>query len=550
VTTPPLATTLRRIADLAEARGFSDEASRWRQLGRTAEEHDVRDETTLARIAADGASDVVRACLDAVVRRGADAIVEETRSALPWILRRLLELEHVDTRQVRWLGAQQILTVGELSHALTRAGVAGPLRGHAPGLKNGLDVLRLERLPVPLGRALSLLEGLLELIGTIAPTVVPFTIAGDVRRSEPLIDWFAVAAAAHDPGDVLGRIDTMPAIQPVRYRRDGRMMVTFGGVEVDVRVARPEAFGTVLHAATGSPTHVSAIGGCAGADPASDEDALYARAGLPWIAPELRHDTGEIEAARAGRLPHLIERAHIRGDLHVHTDYSDGRDPVIAMVQAAAALGYAYIAITDHSTRSFASRTLTLDSLARQRDEIAAARARFPSIEILHGVEVDIMPDGTLDFPDQVLEPFDIVLASLHDRAGHDGAALTRRCLGAIRHPLVNVITHPANRMVGRDTGYDLDFDTIFEAAAGTGTALEVDGAPGHLDLDGALARRAIGAGATLVVDSDCHRASLLERQMRLGIGTARRGWVEPRHVLNTRPVDEVRRFVARKRQG
>jgi DNA polymerase (family X) len=550
VTTLPLATTLRRIADLVDARGLTDEASRWRQLVRTAGEHGVHDEATLARLAADGASGVVRGCLNAVAERGADAIVDETRSALPWMLRRLLELDYVDTRQVVWLGAQQILTIGELSDALTHAGVNGPLGDHADRLKNGLDVLRLERLPVPLGRATTLLEGLLEVIGSVAPTVVPFTIAGDVRRSEPLVDWFAVAAAAQDPGDMLGRIGTMPEIQPVRYRRDGRMVVTFGGAEVDVRVARPAAFGTVLHAATGSPAHVSAMGGSAAADPAPDEDALYARAGLPWIAPELRHDTGEIEAARAGRLPHLIEREHIRGDLHVHTDYSDGRDPVVAMVQAAAALGYAYIAITDHSTRSFASRTLTLDSLARQRDEIADARARFPSIEILHGVEVDIMPDGTLDFPDHVLEPFDIVLASLHDRAGHDEAALTRRCLGAIRHPLVNVITHPANRMVGRDTGYDLDFDAIFEAAAETGTALEVDGAPGHLDLDGALARRAIGAGATLVVDSDCHRASLLERQMRLGIGTARRGWVEPRHVLNTRPVEAVRRFVARKRQG
>ena len=160
------------------------------------------------------------------------------------------------------------------------------------------------------------------------------------------------------------------------------------------------------------------------------------------------------------------------------------------------------------------------------------------------------MPDGRLDFDDKVLEPLDIVLASLHDRAGHDGARLTRRCLTAIRHPLVNVITHPANRLVGRSPGYDLDFEAIYAAAAESGTALEIDGAPSHLDMDGERARAAIGAGVTVTIDSDCHKATLLDRQMRLGVGTARRGWVEARHVLNTRPLADVRAFVAAKRRG
>ena len=160
------------------------------------------------------------------------------------------------------------------------------------------------------------------------------------------------------------------------------------------------------------------------------------------------------------------------------------------------------------------------------------------------------MKDGSLDFDDGILERFDIVLASLHDDGGHDGAELTDRYLRAIRHPLVNVITHPANRSPGLSAGYDLDFEALFVAAAETGTAIEVDGAPGHLDLDGALARRAIAAGATLTIDSDCHRADALARQMRFGVGTARRGWVEPRHVLNTRPVDAVLAFVAAKRAG
>ena len=175
-------------------------------------------------------------------------------------------------------------------------------------------------------------------------------------------------------------------------------------------------------------------------------------------------------------------------------------------------------------------------------------RARVHGIDILHGVEVDIMHDGSLDFDDELLQGFDIVLASLHDSAGQNDARLTERYLLAIRHPLVNVITHPANRTPAQSPGYALDFDRLFSAAAETGTALEIDGAPGHLDMDGALARRAAEAGVTIVVDSDCHRVDGLGRQMRFGVGTARRGWVEPRHVLNTRAVSEVRAFVSRKR--
>jgi DNA polymerase (family 10) len=194
------------------------------------------------------------------------------------------------------------------------------------------------------------------------------------------------------------------------------------------------------------------------------------------------------------------------------------------------------------------SRQLAVEDIDGQRREIEGLRSKYQRIRILHGVEVDIMKDGSLDFDDEVLKGFDIVLASLHDHSGQSGPELTERYLAAIRSPYVDIITHPQNRTPGITDGYDLDLDRLFAAAADTGTAMEIDGAPGHLDLDGALARRAAAAGVTLVVDSDCHRAEFLRRQMRFGVGTARRGWVEPKHVLNTRPVAEVLAFVARKR--
>jgi len=232
----------------------------------------------------------------------------------------------------------------------------------------------------------------------------------------------------------------------------------------------------------------------------------------------------------------------------MHTTWSDGRDTLEMMVYASKSLGYEYVAITDHSERAWSSRKLSAVDVPRQRNEIDELRRHLSGIDVLHGVEVDILKDGSLDFDDEVLAGFDIVLASLHDHGGQSGNELTSRYLRALHHPLVNIVTHPANRSPAVSDGYDLDFDRLFAAAAETGTAMEIDGAPGHLDMDGALARRAIAAGVTVTIDSDCPRAEALSRQMRFGIGTARRGWVEPRHVLNTRSATEVRAFVAAKR--
>ena len=417
-----------------------------------------------------------------------------------------------------------------------------------------------------LGRAHALATLVAQHVQRAGLPVVTLVPLGSLRRFAPEIgDVTLLAVAATDRHtDVLDGLAALGGSVSVLRRTDRSMALSTEKGPVAVHLAPPQDAGAALLWHTGSRKHTEAIRararsrGYEFADgrlhragarvDTPTEDVIYKRLDLPYIPPELREDGSEVETAERNGLPQLVAMPHIRGDLHSHTNWSDGRDTTEQMVQAARRLGYEYFAITDHSERAWASRTLAVADVPEQRAEIEAVRSRVSGIEVLHGVEVDILHDGTLDFPDHVLEDFDIVLASLHDDGGHDGARLTERYLSAMRHPLVNVITHPANRSPGARAGYDLDFDRLFEAAVETGTAMEVDGAPGHLDMDGAVARRAVDRGVAVVVDSDCHRAENLARQMEFGVGTARRGWLEPRHVLNTKGLADVRAFVARKR--
>jgi DNA polymerase (family 10) len=389
---------------------------------------------------------------------------------------------------------------------------------------------------------------------------------GSLRRSAPTVgdvSLLAVAPPTEHPA-ILHAFGRLSRTSSVQHASPTSVTTLTDRGPITVHVASPDDAGAALVWHTGSKAHTARLQARArslGTDFADGqllragvrvvcptESELYRLLDLPHIPAELREDGSEVEAAGRGQLPALVTASQLRGDLHMHSVWSDGRDTLKDMAEAARALGYEYIAITDHSQRAQASRALARHDVMRQRAEIVAARAQLTPLEILHGLEVEIMPDGTLDFPDPLLAGFDIVLASLHDDAGHGGARLTERYLAAIRNPFVTVITHPANRTPGGFAGYDLDYDRLFAAAADTGTVLEIDGAPNHLDMDGAIARRAVAAGVTVVVSSDSHHAGALGPQMAYGVGTARRGWVEPRHVLNTRPLAGVRAFVAAKR--
>jgi DNA polymerase (family 10) len=400
--------------------------------------------------------------------------------------------------------------------------------------------------------------------GLTAETITP---VGGLRRFAPDVGGVALLGVvpASRQRHILHAFARLPVVLSVGRETEQSVTVTTGRGTVQLFLTTPADAGTALVWHTGSDEHTRLLtaraetlglrfsdGILTSADgqriPCATEAEFYERLGLSLIPPELRHGTDEIAAAVEHRLPPLIADRDIRGDLHTHSTWSDGQNSIADMVSAAKQIGYEFIAITDHSERAFCSRRLSRPDIPRQRREVDELRARVSGIEIFHGVEVDILSDGTLDFEDDLLTGFDVVLASLHDHNGQDGRQLTERYLRVIDHPLVNIITHPANRSPGHSPGYDLEYDRLFAAAAESGTALEIDGAPGHLDLDGELARQAVQAGVTLTVDSDCHRVEALARQMQFGVGTARRGWVEPRHVLNTRSATEVRQFIARKR--
>ena len=497
---------------------------------------------------------------------GAWVLLESAVADLPADLRWLFESGAVTIDQL----ARLHQTLGVTSAADLIAAVDAHSIQAIPGLDAHSEEAIAAALPhlraavprVPLGRAMSIAQPVMECLTRAgAPWASP---VGSLRRGRELVGDVEVLAPLEEPRTAFDEIVQLPDVTRTLHRGPRRLYVLVDRVQVGVRCPVAAEAGAALLNLTGSVEHVRRLSALASergctlgpsglrreSSPAlaETEDEIYAALGLPFIPAEVREGMDEIGAARAGRLPPLVSRRDIRGDLHMHTDWSDGRDPVAAMAEAANALGYEYIAITDHSPHSGASRNLSVDGVARQADEIAALRERYRQMTILHGCEVDILADGRLDFRDSILERFDIVLASLHERHGHSPDQLLARYVAAMKHPLVSMITHPTNRLIPHRPGYELDYDRLFETAVETKTLVEVDGAPSHLDLDGALARRAVAAGATIAIDSDCHRAEMLDRQMQFGVMTARRGWVEPRHVVNTQPLAHVQAFIAAKR--
>ncbi len=432
------------------------------------------------------------------------------------------------------------------------------------GLSEAVDSWTAARQRMLLGLVLPTAESLLKQIRRL-PSVQRAELAGSLRRGRETVGDVDLLVCSASPSQALQETSKLPAVTRVLAIGPTKASLLLNDLQVDVRAIPPESYGAALQYFTGSKTHNTHLRAMArqcglklneyGVFRGSrrlggaEEEDVYRVLRMPWIAPELREDRGEIEAAQKSALPDLVELKDIRGDLHAHTTYSDGRSTASEMVERAASLGYEYIALSDHSPSERVARGLDLDRLAKKIAELHRIQkersARGP--RILLGTEVDILPDGRLDYPDEVLANFDVVIAAVHGNFKQTSAEMTKRVVRALENPYVNVLAHPTGRLIDKRPPIEFDFERAVFAAKQAGVALEIDGSPWRLDLNDILARAAHERGALLAVTADAHSTSQLSF-MRFGVTQARRAWISEREIVNTWPWPKLQSWLTARR--
>lgn len=471
-------------------------------------------------------------------------------------------------RLYKELGIDSLAALKQAAESGKLAGVKGFGAKLLEGIADGVAAAEHFDERTLLGDALHTAESLIAALRTAVP-LYEIAYAGSLRRARETIGDLDVLAAADDPAAVVQAFTALPVVAHVESAGDEKATIFLhSGMQVDLYALPLDVWGSALQHFTGSRAHSIRFRelaierglsfserGFRRADGSvllcATEAEVYAAVGLPWIPPELREGAGEFEAAQAGRLPMLIELADMRGDLHMHSTWSDGKATVQQMAEAARAQGYQYIAMTDHGAYLGITNGLDALRLRHQAAEIAGLNEMYAAsgiaFRILRGVEVDITPDGSLALPDDVLAALDIVVASPHVQLRQPPEQATERILKAIRNPHVDIIGHPTGRLIGQRAGGEIDIDAVARAAAETGTLLEVNSGPDRLDLTATSVRRALELGATLVVDSDAHHQDNLP-WLRLGLLTARRGWAAADSVANTWELERLLAWL--KRQG
>ncbi|HEU5196114.1 MAG TPA: DNA polymerase/3'-5' exonuclease PolX [Methylomirabilota bacterium] len=491
---------------------------------------------------------------------GAIRQLESLRATLPPAFLTLLEIRGLGPRTARTLYEVKGIDSIERLEALCRSkeiiGVAGIREKTCENILKGIAQWRAGRTRTLLPTARAIARQVGEALRAQGG-VERLEIAGSLRRMKETVKDIDLLVTSTEPARVIRTLTTLPSIVEVLAQGPTKASVRHqDGLAIDLRVVEPEALGAALQYFTGSKEHnvkvremavrkglrISEYGvfnDATGAHVAgATEEEVYATVGLPWIPPELRENQGEIEAAREGRLPALVTAADLRGDLHAHTDWSDGHHPLERLVEAAQARDYEYVIVSDHSRSLTIAGGLSIDELRAQRAAIRALQPRF-TIRILAGTECDILADGTLDFPDEVLAELDFVVAAVHSRFKQSRDEMTGRIVRALANPYLNVLAHPTGRRLGSREPYEVDLEAVFQAAGRHGKAVEINSSPERLDLADTHARRAATLGVPIAISTDTHYLRELE-QVDLGLGVARRAWMEPRQVLNARPLDDL----------
>ena len=492
-------------------------------------------------------------------------VLEERRVRVPPAALTLMRIQGIGPKRAMLLANElNVHSVADLEQALQSGRVAAlPRLGDkvAASILDEVQRLRTRSQRLPLGVALPAAEEVVRELTRRCGAARAMTPAGSIRRMRDTVADIDILVSSPEPEQVIEAFTSLPMVNQVLAAGGTRASVlTHADLQMDLRVVAHESFGAALQYFTGSKAHNVKLREIAirkgyklneygvfadGKHIAGEtEESIYACLGLEWIPPELREDQGEVEVARRGKLPRLVALDQIRGDLHAHTRLSDGSSSIVEMAGAAADCGYAYLAITDHSQALGVAGGLSEDELRDEHARIRELQPSFPRLTLLCGVEVDIHVDERLDCSDDFLAGCDIVVASIHSALQKPASVQTQRLLRAIENPHVDVIAHPSGRLLGKRPGIEFDLLAVLDAAARTGTAIEVNGQPERLDLDADAIRAGLERGVMLVLNTDAHVHRQLAELMRYAVSTARRGWATPDRVLNTKSCDALRRWL------
>lgn len=486
---------------------------------------------------------------------------EELKSELPKELLALLSVPSLGPKTAQLLYKElHIKSLDELERFAAEHKLSG-LRGikekTEENILKGIAMLKRGKERQPLGRVLPIADSILEHLKKSAP-VKKIDIAGSLRRRKETIKDIDLLATSDRPNEVMEVFIQLQDVKEILVHGPTKSsVIIYEDLQVDLRVVEKESYGAALTYFTGSKAHnirlremairmglkINEYGIFREKDNkklgGEKEDDIYRVLGLPYIPPELREDQGEIEAALKGALPHLVTLKDMKGDLHVHSKWSDGSATFERLVEAAREQGYSYIAITDHSQGLAVARGLTVERLMEQKRELQAINKKLRGFRLLYGTEVDIRSDGSIDFPDSALKKLDTVVASIHSGFRQSRQQLTWRMVSAMKNPHVSIIAHPTGRLIGSRDAYELDMEEIFRVAKETGTALEINASPFRLDLNDTHAKRAKEMGVAMVISTDTHVTDQFGF-MGYGVSIARRGWLEKSDVLNTLEPDKL----------
>jgi DNA polymerase (family 10) len=554
------------IADLSEIKGeiiyktlaYRKAAESLLSLGREASEY--WKEGKLQEIP--GVGKAIAEKIDELLRTGKLEFLEELKQEVPESLAAWLQVPGLGPKKVALIWKSLGITTLPELEAAARAGKLRNLPGMGAkseaAILEGIASLARRSGRIPLGRAYPLAQQIIATLKAI-PGVVAVEPAGSLRRMRPTIGDLDILVAASESAPVMDAFIHLPGVRRVLGQGETKSSIEFeDGIRAQVWVHPPERFGTALQYATGSKDHNVALRQLALEQGFSlsehaltrldngeeilcaREEEVYQHLGLPWIPPELREDRGEVQAARAGALPRLIEPGDIHADLQTHSTWSDGKLSMLEMARAAARRGMRVIAFTDHSVSLGVTGGLSMEDHQKQAAEIRQIQQELgDSILVLHATEVEIKADGSLDYPDEFLSTLDLVVASLHTSLRQPREKVTQRLIRAIRNPHVDIIGHPTGRLFPDREGADLDMDAVLQAAAESGVALEINAHPSRLDLDDVYARRAKEMGIPLSINTDAHSEADFDL-LFYGVAIARRAWLTAEDVINCWPTEKL----------